>query len=494
MTIYQFPVADEDMGSLVSDFIGLKKKCLNRDLAYVEVSRVFNRLLKQPFKPHYWSRVVGANEFYDDVPGYIERIENRASNISEGSDLLYNFARAANELQGYLNDKHVLQNTVLDAVVRAGDNKTPSRFVVKNTAEVEALRLAITDNGYTIPSNVEIIERAKVTPIPEVRYVFLYPPYRDDYVFEFPPSKTVAYIHNALWSNYVRASAVDATEDIGTQYVTRGVTASGTVGDVDDFVFDIDTLETNIEGYLRRTAFGGPDTDSEETTSTGDSGTPDRLLTLDNGDTLAVSAQSIVTSYDSDDASITRKQAKNVEVGDEVLLIGSVAGDLYDVLIESAHKREAVREDERLVENWRNALETAIERDDLSYEDVVDKLQARGSSIQSWQTVRAWAKGRYIGPLNEDDCRRVLSIGRPELEGALLEQIHEQVWRAMKHLRLLHRRIGRNVRRAVEAEYNAATSTAFRGGVNERMIKSIAREIERATVTSIERTDATAET
>lgn len=490
--VLQFPVTDEEFGSLIPDFITLKNKCQKRDLAYVEVARVFNRLTKQPFKPRYWSRTVGSNAFYDDVPGYIERIETRASNLSRGSDLLYNYARKANEVQGYLNDKHVLQNTVLDAIQRAGRNEdSTSRFVVSNTAERDALRLAATDAGYAIPENVEIVERASVTPMPDARHVFLYPPYRDDYVYEFPPSKQVAFIHNALWSNYVQASAKDATEGVNASHKTTSIGSSGAVGDVEDHVFDIDTLESNIEGYLRRADFGGDDGDSSDGRSapgTGGGG-DDYVFHLGNGDQRAFSAAGVVTVYDPEKAKITRKKAANVSEGGEILLLDSVAGDLYDVLLESAHKRDAVRDDEGLVENWRDALNHGMEREDMDYSDVVAALQKKGSTIKSWHTVRAWAEGRYIGPLHEGDCRRILHIFRPELEGVLLEQIHEAVWQAMKHLRLLHRRIGRNVRRAVEAEFNPSTSTEFGGDVNERMIKNIARDIERQTVTRIDRAD-----
>lgn len=485
LEVLQFPVTDEGLGDYIPELIKLKKKCQERDLAYVDVGRVFNRLLKQPFKPKYWSRSVGSNAFYDDVPGYIERIERRAGNVERGSNLLNNYARKANEVQGYLNERHALQNTVLDAIQRAGDDEGHSRFVVKNTAEKEALRLAATDSGYTIPENIEIIEREKVTPMPDTRYVFLYPPYRDDYVFEFPPSKQVAFIYQALWSNYVQSAAQDATQNITATHKTQSIGEGGTVGDVEDHVFDIDTLESDIEGYLRGVDFGGSDGSSSGATEEAASGGEELIFELSDGSTRRFSEEGIVTTYDPEEAKISRKTAKKVEAGEEILLIESVGGDLYDVLLDSAHKRDAVREDEELVANWRRALNNAMEREGLSYEDVVDELQERGSDIESWHSVRAWSEGRYMGPLDEGDCRRVLHLARPDLEGALLEQIHEQVWKAMKHLRLLHRRIGRNVRRAVEAEYNPSTTSSFGGDVNEQMVKNIARNIERQTVTNI---------
>jgi hypothetical protein len=482
----QFPVTDEEIGSLLSELIDLKNRCQSRDLAYIEVARVFNRLTKQPFKPIYWSRTVGANTFYDDVPGYIERIERRADNINSGSDLLYNYARKANEVQGHLNDRHVVQNTVLDAIQRAGDDDGESRFVVKNDAERKALRLAATDTGYAIPENVKIIERADVIPMPEARYVFLYPPYADDYVFGFPPSQQVAFIHSALWSNYVRKSAASATEKIDVSHSSTSIGRSGTVGTVDDHVFDIDTLESDIEGYLKTADFGGSASASSSgaTGIEADGGAPreEFVFQFSNGESRRVAPDSILTVYEQEKARISRKKAKNVFEGEEVLLLDSVAGDLYDVLLESAHKRETVREDEKTVENWRGVLERGRKREEMEYSDVVDALQEHGSDITHWHSVRAWEKGRYMGPLDEGDCRRILHIFRPELEGVLLEQIHEQVWRAMKHMRLLHRRMGRNVRRAVEAEFNPATSANFGGDVNERMVKNIARDIERETV------------
>jgi hypothetical protein len=361
---------------------------------------------------------------------------------------------------------------------------------VSNTAEKKALRLAATDSGYAIPGNVELVERQNVTPMPDTRYVFLYPPYRDDYVFEFPPSKQVAFIHNALWSNYVRKAAQDATENVTASYKTTSIGSSGAVGDVEDHVFDIDTLESDIESYIRRTDFGGSGSSSSgERSAGGSGGGDDYVFHLGNGDQRTFSEAGVVTVYDSDKAKITRKKAKNVSEGEEILLLDSVAGDLYDVLLESAHKRDAVREDEDLVENWRELLSAGMEREGMNYSDVVDALQEHGSDIESWHSVRAWAEGRYIGPLDEGDCRRILHIFRPELEGELLEQLHEAVWQAMKHLRLLHRRIGRNVRRAVEAEFNPSTSAKFGGDVNENMVKNIARDIERQTVIEIDITD-----
>jgi hypothetical protein len=486
--ILQYPVLDGEFRDILSEFIDLKNKCQNRELAYVEVSRVFNQLTKQPFKPQYWSRTVGADGFYDDVPGYISRIKTRASNLSRGSDLLYNYARVANEVQGYLNDRHVLQNTTLSAIQRAGEDEEQTRFVVKNTAEREALRLAATDTGYAILENVEIVERGKVTPMPDTRYVFIYPPYPDDYVYEFPPSKQVAFIHNALWSNYVQSAAKNATESINVSHKTTSIGASGAAGDVADHVFDIDTLESDIEGYLRRIDFSGPG-HKGNSSSSGGSRTEPLAFHLTDGTTRSFSTEGTVTVYDSDRATITRKKAKNVVEGEDILLIDSVAGGFYDVLLESAHKRENVREDEKLVENWRGALYTGMDRKGMSYADVIDELQERGSDLTSTDTVKAWRKGRYIGPLDEGDCQRVLHIFRPELEGALLEQIHEQVWKAMKHLRLLHRRIGRNVRRAVEAEFNPSTSAQFGENVNDHMVRNIAREIERKTVIQIKRID-----
>lgn len=486
----QFPVTDEEFGSLIPEFIELKNKCQNRDLAYVEVSRVFNRLTKQPFKPRYWTRTVGSNAFFDDVPGYIERIERRAENVTSGSNLLFNYARKANEVQGYLNDKHALQNTVLDAIQRAGDDDAASRFVVSNTAEKKALSLAVTDTGYGIPENVELVERSNVTPMPDTRHVFLYPPYRDDYVFEFPPSKQIAFIHNALWSNYVRSAASEATEGVNVSHKTTSIGSSGAVGNVEDHVFDIDTLESDIEGYIRRSDFGGSDDSTSSGRSSSSSGSDDDyVFHLGNGDQRTFSARGVVTVYKPEQAKITRKKAKNVSEEEEILILDSVAEDLYDVLLESAHKRDAVHEDEDLVENWRELLNAGMEREGMSPSDVVNALQEHGSDIESTDSVKAWANGRYIGPLDEGDCRRILHIFRPQLEGVLLEQMHEAVWQAMKHLRLLHRRIGRNVRRAVEAEFNPSTSAQFGGDINERMVKNIARDIERRTVTRIKRTN-----
>lgn len=489
---------DADLASLLPDLIELKNELQRRDLAYIDVARSFNRLTKQPFKPEYWTRRAKTDGYWDDVPTYLDRIRQRADNVSGAKgEYLLNYARTANKVQGHLNDRHVLQNVVADAIQRASDDPdTEYVFVLKNEAEVDTLELAVLDMGYTIPENVTVVESNSVSPNPDRPHFILYPPYRDSYLYDFPPSKKVAFLYNDVWDEYVRNSAKTATTTITANYASSQV-GDSQQGDVTDYVFDISEIESDIKGHITRTGFSGlnaglnsdEDDDDQSDDETQDDADAEREMLafeFDNGETTRMGARAHVAIYKTGTATVNRTTAKNVERGDSLLLVDDAADDIYDVLIKNAHQRDAVRDDESLIEDWRSTLNRGMDERDMDADDVLDAIQEMGSDITDDDTITDWRTGDTIAPDDEEDVRRIIKLFHPELEGSALSQVHQQVWRAVKHIRGLHRRIGRNVQRVVEAELNSSTTASFEAGnVNEEMIKTIARDIEPRTVVGI---------
>jgi hypothetical protein len=171
-----------------------------------------------------------------------------------------------------------------------------------------------------------------------------------------------------------------------------------------------------------------------------------------------------------------------------LLLIEETASGIYEVLLDAAHEQDAVRNDEALLENWRAILDEGMDEQDMTAEEVREELVARGSSTEDDDTIELWRSGHTIAPQHKADMRRVIQLFRPGFQGRQLDSITDQFWRAAKHIRLLHRRIGRNVQHVVASGADAASTVSFEGGdVNEAMIRNIANDTERQTVIRIER-------
>ncbi|AFZ73746.1 DrmE family protein [Natronobacterium gregoryi] len=484
-------VVDEDFSELLEDFTMLKNKLQERDIAPLAVGRVYNLLTKQPFKPKYWTECVKGDGYYSDVPTYLDLIRTKSDQSDGvGGDLLSNYARVANTVQGHLNDHHALQNNVFNAMQNAARDERDTVFVVSNAAERDALMSAATGEGYAIPENVQLLEMGQLQPNPDRHHIFLFPPYSESYIYEFPPSKHIAYVHNAMWHRYVQTNSKRKMNGKAT-HESRAVGGNGGPGEITDFVFDIDEVEDDIERRLRQnplsliTDDSGSESDDED--NGGGQTRPTRRFYLDNDETLDVTDGQHITTYDSSEAAIKRKVAKNVSAGDEILLVDSVADDIYDVLVDSVDSRETMRENFNTVENWREMLVSEMEARNLDDEDVLDELQERGSDLEDDRTIHDWRTGDRYGPGDAADVRRTLQIFRPQLEEAALEQVHGVVWESLKTIRTEHRRLGRDVRRAIEAEVNPSTSAEFNASVNEAMIKNVTRDIEKVTVTKITR-------
>jgi len=200
---------------------------------------------------------------------------------------------------------------------------------------------------------------------------------------------------------------------------------------------------------------------------------------------VTINRRSHVTVYDDEKRTIKRKLAYHIEEGETILLIDDQAGDIYDVLVQSAHERERVRECEQLINGWRNRLIRKMNEKDYDYGDIRSFIRHDESNIETKVAIRNWAEGSTIGPQDPEDVRRVLKISCPELNGHNLHDVYQEVVKAIRHIRLLHWEIGRNIRRVIEREMNPSRDPKLGKNVNLSMIRSITRDIERGTITSI---------
>jgi hypothetical protein len=483
-------VYDEEFHERVPDLIEFKQKLAARDLSFQSVARAYNCLTQQACKPKYWDEQIAGSGFHRTIPEYLEQIREASDRTGGiGGDLLSHFARQATELQGYLNSEHALQNTVLQSVQKAGAEDDPVVFVTKNDAEAEALELAAESEGYTVPENVSFVGRQSVTPDMDARHIFVYPPFEESYLYEFPPSRSIYYLMNSMWGEYVHRNATDRTRALN---VTHDHEYTGEGHDTaDSLTYDSEELVANIQRHYEEHGFDLVDSADRAASDGASGGTtyhPDEfvVMRLDNGETVRHAPGAHVTTYDEGTFKVTRKAARSVEEGDGIVLLNAVSGDIFDLLLEDAKMSPNVQEDLDLIENWREMLTVGMDARDLNAADVLGELKERGSTLRREGTIENWCSGVTIAPGFRKDLRRTLLVFRPDLPGEDIETIERHLWRAIQHIRTLHRRIGRNVRRVIEAEANGTTTTNFVGDdINESMIRDITNDLERTTVLQI---------
>jgi hypothetical protein len=486
-------VHDDRLSSRLGDIYEMKDMLRDRRCAYPLVSAAYNSLTKFPVQPSYWTRTVATNPLptFSSTPDIIEKLRQSATDRSTADgDLLRQYADAINDVQGLLNERHPLQTAVLGRihdVARGGEN---TRFVVSNTPQKKALQLALDEEGYAggADDDALIIEKSAVRRSVETRYVYLYPPYRTDTIFEFPPSTNVEFITFSVWKNVLADSIAGATRDISARTTTTN--QNGDDGE-DDFVLDLDALDDDISEYLDKNGLSERRAGGDTTTSSSASGDGERIqLTLaESGETVEYAPSTYVPLYDPKTTTVVRKRAESVSKGESILLIPSVSDDLYEALIDDAHERESVRQSEERVEDWRAMLVEGMDKEGLSYEATQKLFAKKGSGIESDQTIKFWASGHTIGPQDPYDVRRAIELFRPGLTPEFVERRWNTVWSSIKHIRFTHHEMGRNVKRYIEAEMSDASDVSLKGVEDEEMLRTITRDVDIDTIAEINRTN-----
>lgn len=478
-------VHDSRLSRHLGNVYEMKDMLRKRQCAYPIVSAAYNSLTKFPIQPNYWTRTVAMNPLpiFSSTPDLIKKLRQTAQDRSTSDgDLLRQYADTINDIQGMLNERHPLQNVALRRIHDAAQTDENTKFIVSNTPQKKALQLALDEEGYADGDDDSlIIEKSRVTRSVETRYVYLYPPYRTDAIFEFPPSTNIEFIVSSIWKNVLADSISDATQNITAQTT---ITNRNSGDEDEDFVLDLAALDDDISGYLDKNGLSnyrvGDDTDSSSEDC-------ERIcLSLaESGETIEYAPSTYVPLYDPETTTIVRKRAESVSEGESILLIPSVADDLYEALIDDVNERESVRQSEERVEDWRAMLVEGIEENDMSYKAAQKAFAEKGSNISSWQTIKYWATGHTIGPQDPHDVRRAIELFRPELTPEFVERRWNTVWSSIKHIRFTHHEMGRNIRRYVENEMNSTSDISFKGVKDEEMLRTIARDIDIDTIEEV---------
>lgn len=503
-----------EMKQVVKDMTQMKNDLQERGIATIEVGWLFNLLTKLPVRPEHWDDVTSSNYYQQGVRELVKNLRNKASRLDGGdADLLINYCHAADHLHGLLNREHPVQDELFKLIREAETDNLDRALLVRGEFERKAVLRAITIEDGPSASSVAIRDVTDVYPNEFEEVVICHPLDYDSYVYDFPLAHNLKFIQFETWTDIVKGRVDRGLDvlnaDIEVRQVGRfetdrepakapsdGAPAAPTEDSqappegadtremkeptfdltepVDDYVPDVDgsTEEEVIETLEEEFKNSSRPTESGRSGSSGEAA--DLQFKLANGEVRTTSRHTRVT-FLRDNGDIGRVQADDLSIGDTVVLVDSAADDIYDLFIESAHEKEKIRKCESIVERWRDTLKEGLE--EMSYSELRDELQARGSSVQETLTLELWADGSTIGPNDDEDVRRVFDILDPEMKPTW-----EATMQAMKDIRTEHQQIGKQARRAIESQMGSSMAGELSESINESLDRS---EVEKTNITEI---------
>ena len=513
VTYHYYSVSDDKLADLYPRFAAKKIELQNRGIARKAVGGLYNRLIQLPVKPKYWNEVSTTHGYFDSIPQQIDHISTLKEQYDTGSSRLRNFIEVAQQLQGHLNEQHKLQNYLLNAIDRADDSDTPLRLVFSNEREQEAFVFAAEKNGYSLSSTgkVTLATKGDLDPETGVITMFAGAPPQNSYHYEFPSSETVVFIYFAILDEYIKENAKSKSGN----NVTHREQYLGT-SDIDLDPLDIDSIEAEVKDVVSPVDADYTATDAttdllgdssvwnietdvttdeddentaQETSSSAGSGnsTPEvkRIFEFEEDhEALELTPLSRVTLFDSGKGEIERTRAQNVDVGDTMILIDGIADDLYELVLKSAREREQVREDENLVEGWRDQLNQALASGKWSVKGFQEQLAKMDSEISSPEAISLWRYGHTLAPDDPDDIKRVYQLAQPGLDESMFKNLAKEVAAAAERLRNRHTKIGTRIRPLIEYELDAST-TELPSYYDKEMQNQIREDTKRLTVANV---------
>ncbi len=487
------------MESVVTDLANMKQDLRHVPGLTIEVGWLFNLLTELPIRPKYWEEAVRENYHHQSVGDLIANLRGKAQNLDGmTADLLINYCQAASYLQQLLNSKHPLQEALFEKIDDAEKAGKPTRFVVRNEYERKAVLNALAAEGGTMPDVTEIVPIADLIPDPDKPTVITRPLGQSSHVYSFPASRSMEFLQFEMWADHVNRRLERELEETNTEIAVNDVneaekppeknTAQAGAGsptpgspqapqespqqteeELQSVAEDASPLEAaavdeapedyevpdyeNAQELLDEVLeeeFSGESSNTHSATDSDRTGGAEQAQTdntlkvvFTDGTSQTRSALSRVTV--TSEGGIVRVPVRELEPGDEVLLMDESSGDIYDVFIESAHDRERVRGCESTIDRWRTVLKEGLD-EEYTIEGLLLEMQSEGSDISTPMTIANWKSGRTLGPRDPEDVRLVLEILDPSATS-----LAEPTISALREIRTLHQQIGKEAKRSVKA-------------------------------------------
>jgi hypothetical protein len=171
------------------------------------------------------------------------------------------------------------------------------------------------------------------------------------------------------------------------------------------------------------------------------------LLKLEGGRAVYLAPGARLSFIDTTD-SLVHGDLTRLEQGDRLILMKPEAREtIADRVISAKREEEAKGPAQDAITTWRTELQQGIERESLTYAEILQRIRASGSQVTTSSAIAQWVDGRVLGPQDPNDIKR--------LGEALGSQWLIENWRkvgaALFMIRVGHRVLGRRVSRIIEA-------------------------------------------
>lgn len=150
---------------------------------------------------------------------------------------------------------------------------------------------------------------------------------------------------------------------------------------------------------------------------------------------------------------IDERSVRSLRAGDRVVLIhGQQRQSFYELIVSRMHQQSSMTLHLSLIRRWQADIVSAYHRwrgrDLRNLEQLLERMNDRGSTLSSTATLQNWLRGHTLCPQDAEDLRRLAEI----LEMDFVRQNYQRVANAASRLRGLHRGLANKLNRWLQQQ------------------------------------------
>ena len=136
------------------------------------------------------------------------------------------------------------------------------------------------------------------------------------------------------------------------------------------------------------------------------------------------------------------RTVRSLRPNDLVLFIhGQHRQNLYELIVSRVHAHPSIALSVNLIHKWQDEIAESVRKSNLKLDEILTQMKQLGSQLQTTQAIRFWIHGQVLCPHDPSDLHRVAEI----LKMSFTQQYHQEIARAAKRLRGIHRGLSRRL-------------------------------------------------
>ncbi len=150
---------------------------------------------------------------------------------------------------------------------------------------------------------------------------------------------------------------------------------------------------------------------------------------------------------------LDKRYIRSLKPGYRVMLIhGQRRQNLYDLILSRIHKNPGIELHLALIRRWQDDFNTAYQRwrkhEGRNLDELLRRMQERGSKLTSSATLRQWLWGNALCPNDVQDLYRLADV----LDLSFVRQYHQRIDVAARRIRGLHRGLSNRINHWLEQQ------------------------------------------